>query len=104
MYAPSSQWKTNCALRSANASARSRSKAAAALRLVQESANDQPEIVGDFRLFNRYVIQKRPKRPVQGRCRRKQPPPFTQEEIDVPAGESRLSAAIALDRIYREAA
>jgi len=92
---------------------------AAALRLVQDTANDRrkpdaplladpnlPEIVGDFRLFNRYVIQKRPKRPVQGRCRRKQhTQPISQDQLDtLPVSEGRLSTALALAEIYKQAA
>lgn len=64
-----------------------------------------PQIVADFRLFNRYVVQKRARKTVRGRPKKKQLPPITPEQIEaLPAGEGRLSVALALDRLYREAA
>jgi hypothetical protein len=65
-----------------------------------------PAMIGDFRLFNRYVVMKREKKSGRiGARRKKQLEPITPELIDaLPAGEGRLSSALALDRFYREAA
>lgn len=92
-------------------------EAAAALRLEQKAASQRqdvpiladptlPTVLADFRLSNRYLIQKRAKKSGRIGARRKQPLPLVQEEIDqLPVGEGgRLSAAFALDQLYRRAA
>jgi hypothetical protein len=65
-----------------------------------------PAILADFRLLNRYAIQKRPKKSGRiGAKRKKLLEPVTPELIDaLSVGEGRLAAALALDRFYKEAA